>query len=136
MLFVLSLEKPVRQGNTSYHYLVMQIKKDIKESVKLKLPPEQLEQQLNEKLKEEYEGNLHDVVAKVFKSIIKINIIIPGGFERYLSVLCIKLTNSNIVPLNIAVLSVQSKLLKDTCSSLQRVLFSFQNQLSISKLMI
>jgi structure-specific recognition protein 1 len=81
MLFVLSLDKPVRQGNTSYHYLVMQIKKDVRETIKMKLPPEQLEQQLNEKLKEEYEGNLHDVVAKVFKSIIKINIIIPGDFE-------------------------------------------------------
>ena len=83
MMFVLGLDKPVRQGNTSYHYLVMQVKKDVKESVKLRLPPEQLEQQLNEKLKEEYEGNVHDVVAKVFKSIIKINIIIPGDFERY-----------------------------------------------------
>lgn len=81
MLFVLGLDKPVRQGNTSYYYLVMQIKKDTEESVKLKLPPEQLEQQLNERLKEEYEGKLHDVVAKVFKSIIKINIIIPGDFE-------------------------------------------------------
>lgn len=83
MLFVLGLDKPVRQGNTSYHYLVMQTKKDAKETVKLRLPPEQLEQQLNEKLKEEYSGSIHDVVAKVSKSIIKINIIIPGDFERY-----------------------------------------------------
>jgi structure-specific recognition protein 1 len=83
MLFVLSLDKPVRQGNTSYQYLVMQIKKDVRETIKMKIPPEQLEQQLNEKLKEEYEGNLHDIVAKVFKSIIKINIIIPGDFESF-----------------------------------------------------
>ena len=83
MMFVLGLDKPVRQGNTSYHYLVMQMKKDVRETVKLRINPDKLESQLNEKLKEEYEGNIHDVVAKVFKSIIKINIIIPGDFERY-----------------------------------------------------
>jgi structure-specific recognition protein 1 len=100
VLFVLNLEKPVRQGNTPYNYLVMQIKKDVQETVKLKLPPEDIEQQINEKLKEEYSGSLHDVVAKVFKSIIKISIIIPGGFEsstKHSGVKCSLKTSEGII---------------------------------------
>jgi len=62
----------------------MQMKRDAHTHIKLGIPPEQLEQQLNEKLKEEYEGKLHEVVAKIFKSIIKINIIIAGDFKRYI----------------------------------------------------
>ena len=102
------MEKPVRQGNTPYNYLVMQIKKDVQETVKLKLPPEDIEQQINEKLKEEYSGSLHDVVAKVFKSIIKISIIIPGGFERYqkFEALNEEINHFIVVLLSTAVLSV------------------------------
>lgn len=79
--FVLGLDKPVRQGNTSYQYLVMQIKKDMTDSVKVKLTPEQISAQFDDKLKEEYEGEVYDIVAKVFKAIVKVNIVIPGDFQ-------------------------------------------------------
>jgi structure-specific recognition protein 1 len=83
MYFVLSLDKPVRQGNTSYPHLVMQIKKDTTEQIKVRLTPEQITELYEDKLKPEYDGNLHDIVAKVFKAITKVNIIIPGDFTKY-----------------------------------------------------
>lgn len=115
----------------------MQIKKDVQETVKLKLPPEDIEQQINEKLKEEYSGSLHDVVAKVFKSIIKISIIIPGGFERYqkFEALNEEINHFIVVLLSTAVLSVLWRLLKVSCSSWPRVWSSFPSQLSTWKSM-
>jgi Nucleosome-binding factor SPN, POB3 subunit len=82
MVFVLGLDKPLRQGKTTYHYLVMQLRKDTDEEVEIKLPQEKISQLYGEKLKQKYEGELHDIIAKVFKAIIKINIIIPGDFKR------------------------------------------------------
>jgi structure-specific recognition protein 1 len=83
MLFVLGLDKPLRQGNTSYEFLVMQIKKSEEQEIKLKIPVEQLGEQYGDKLKDVYQGALYDSVAKIFKAITKTNIIIPGDFKRY-----------------------------------------------------
>lgn len=82
MYFVIGLDKPLRQGNTTYPYLVMQFKKEQKETIKLKLTPEQIAEQYEDKIKETYDGHLYDTVAKLFKAIIKVNIIIPGDFQR------------------------------------------------------
>jgi hypothetical protein len=81
MLFVLGLDKPLRQGKTSYRYLVMQIRKETDEEIQIKLPSDKITQLYGDKLKQKYEGDLYDIVAKVFKTIIKINIIIPGDFQ-------------------------------------------------------
>jgi len=37
MYVVLGLDKPLRQGNTTYSYIVMMFKKDLEETIKLKL---------------------------------------------------------------------------------------------------
>jgi len=84
MLFIIGLDKPLRQGNTTYPYLVMQLRKDLEEDINIKLSPEQISQQYGDKLKESYEGHLYDTIAKIFKAIVKVNIIIPGDFKRYL----------------------------------------------------
>jgi structure-specific recognition protein 1 len=82
MYFVIGLEKPLRQGNTSYNYLVMQFKKEQRETINVKVTPEQIQELYDGKIKESYDGPLFDTVAKLFKAIIKINIIIPGEFMR------------------------------------------------------
>ncbi len=81
--FVLALDKPLRQGKTSYLYLIMQIRKDTEEEVEIKLPTDRITELYGDKLKPKYEVDLHDILAKLFKAIIKINIIIPGDFQRY-----------------------------------------------------
>jgi Nucleosome-binding factor SPN, POB3 subunit len=91
----------------------MQIKKDMTDSVKVKLTPEQISAQFDDKLKEEYEGEVYDIVAKVFKAIVKVNIVIPGDFQRYTeyslsSILALRSTVVSSVPLEPQ---------KDTCSS-------------------
>ena len=84
MLFILSLDKPLRQGNTDYPFIVMQFKKDfqVPEPIKIKLKPEQIKEIYGTTINEEYSGFLYDVVSKIFKGIVNLNIIIPGSFKR------------------------------------------------------
>jgi structure-specific recognition protein 1 len=80
MNLVLGFDKPLRQGNTSYPYIIFQFKRNREMKVDLKLPKEQLAQ-IHGDLVESYEGNYYEIVAKLFKLIIGINIIIPGEFK-------------------------------------------------------
>ena len=82
MIFILALKSPIRQGNTNYPYIVMQFKKDAEEVIKIKLKPEQIKEYYGENLKEEYSGPTFDLVSKLFKIIVGVNIIIPGNFKR------------------------------------------------------
>jgi len=82
MVFVLALKSALRQGNTSYPYIVMQFKKDFEQEIKIRLKPEQIKE-YGEALKEEYSGPLYDIVTKIFKIIVGVNIIIPGNFKRW-----------------------------------------------------
>ena len=81
MVFILALKSPLRQGNTSYPYIVMHFKKDVEQEIKIRLKPEQMKD-YGDSLKDEYNGALYDIVSKLFKVIVGVNIIIPGNFKR------------------------------------------------------
>lgn len=83
MAFVIALEKSIRQGNTIYPYLVMNFKKDMEETVKIKLKPEEITEFYGESITEEVSGPLYDIVSKLFKIIVGVNIIVPGNFRAY-----------------------------------------------------
>jgi structure-specific recognition protein 1 len=80
MNLVLAFDKPLRQGNTSYPYIIFQFKKNKEAKVDLRLPKNELEQ-IHPDLQESYEGSYYEIVAKLFKLVIGINIIIPGEFK-------------------------------------------------------
>ena len=96
MVFVLSLKSPLRQGNTSYPYIVMQFKKDFEQEIKIRLKPEQIKE-YGEALKEEYSGPLYDIVTKIFKIIVGVNIIIPGNFKRFFFIFYSNYLNIQII---------------------------------------
>lgn len=77
---VLGFNKPLRQGNTKYPYIIFQFKiaKDI--NIELSLPEEKL-LNIHKNLKPTYSGPAHEIVAKLFKMIMGVNIIIPGNFK-------------------------------------------------------
>lgn len=77
---VVGFDKPLRQGNTSYPYIIFQFKRTKETKIELKMPKEQLEITYPE-LAESYEGFYYEIVAKLFKLIIGINVIIPGEFK-------------------------------------------------------
>ena len=59
----------------------MQFEKDLKYKVKVNLTPEELKETYENRLTSEIEGPLYDVLSKLFKELIKINILIPGEFR-------------------------------------------------------
>ena len=89
MAFVIALDKPIRQGQQRYQYLVMQTNKQ----------PSQIEILVDEQtLKEEYEGELQPVmtgslsnlVAKTFKVVTKKKVFVPGKFANANQHACVK----------------------------------------------
>lgn len=79
MEFVIGFDKPLRQGTTSYPYILMNFKKSELIEVALKLGEEKLKE-IHPNLKPFYTGKFYETVAKLFKMIVGINIIIPGKF--------------------------------------------------------
>ena len=77
---VLGFNKPLRQGNTKYPYIIFQFKISKEINIELSLPEDRL-QAIHKNLKPTYSGPSHEIVAKLFKMIMGVNIIIPGNFK-------------------------------------------------------
>lgn len=84
MAFVVGLTTPMRQGNTNYSFIVFQIKKNTVVNLSLNLPENENEKNkmLKHPIENPIEADLYDIMAKLFKSIIGIGVIIPGKFKR------------------------------------------------------
>ncbi|KAF1760791.1 hypothetical protein GCK72_009041 [Caenorhabditis remanei] len=79
VFFVLSLNPPIRQGQTRYSYLIMDFPKDEEQDLELALTDEQLAQS-NGALERTMEGALYKSVSAIFKSICNLKITEPGRF--------------------------------------------------------
>ena len=80
MVYVLHLKTPLRQGQTLHHFLAMQFERELRFKVPINLSPEQIKEQFGDRLQPELDGPLFDVLSKLFKELIKINILIPSDF--------------------------------------------------------
>lgn len=80
MSLVIGFDKSLRQGNTMYPYIIFEFKIKKTFQAEIKLPEENLKE-IHPELKKSYEGPYYEVVAKLFKKIIGINIIVPGNFK-------------------------------------------------------
>ena len=80
MEFVIGFNKPLRQGTTSYPYILMNFKKSSQTEILLNLEEEKLKE-IHPNLKPAYTGKFYEVVAKLFKMVVGINIIIPWKFK-------------------------------------------------------
>ena len=79
-LFLLSVDPPIKQGQTRYPFLVLQFDKDEEMSVHLNISEEDLEKEYEGKLQAEMSGPTYEVISRVFKSLIKRKITVPGTF--------------------------------------------------------
>lgn len=82
--FVIGLKTAMKIGGTNYPFLVFQFKKGSKRTVKINLPEDETQRKelLHAPLSEEITGELFDIMANLLKSIIGINVVIPGKFKR------------------------------------------------------
>ncbi len=84
---VVALEKPLRQGNTTYPFVIFQCKRDSERTVELNLPESKAERDklLKDNLDSDSDtitGPTYDIMAKLFKAFVGIGIIIPGNFRK------------------------------------------------------
>jgi structure-specific recognition protein 1 len=83
MAFVIGLTTPLRQGNTAYSFIVFQLKKNTDVELSLNLPENEDERKkiIKSPIEDNLKGDMYDLMAKLFKSIIGIGVIIPGKFK-------------------------------------------------------
>ncbi|KAF4170283.1 hypothetical protein CNMCM6936_003471 [Aspergillus lentulus] len=77
-LIVLGLDPPLRQGQTRYPFLVMQLKLDEEISLELNMTEELLESRYKDKLEPRYEEPIHQVVTKIFRGLSGKKVIMPS----------------------------------------------------------
>ena len=80
MFAISSVDPPIKQGQTRYPFLVLQFDKDEEMSVHLNISEEDLEKEYENKLQAEMSGPTYEVISRVFKSLIKRKITVPGTF--------------------------------------------------------
>ncbi|KAL4948338.1 hypothetical protein BDW69DRAFT_176671 [Aspergillus filifer] len=77
-LIVLGLEPPLRQGQTRYPFLVMQLKLDEEISLELNMTDELLNTRYKDKLETRYEEPIHQVITKIFRGLSGKKVIMPS----------------------------------------------------------
>ncbi|KAJ5416417.1 Structure-specific recognition protein [Penicillium cf. griseofulvum] len=77
-LIVLGLDPPLRQGQTRYPFLVMQLKLDEEISLEMNMTEDILNTQYKDRLQPHYEEPIHQVVTKVFRGLSGKKVIMPS----------------------------------------------------------
>ncbi|KAF5863433.1 FACT complex subunit [Aspergillus alliaceus] len=77
-LIVLGLDPPLRQGQTRYPFLVMQLKLDEEISLEVNMTDELMETRYKDKLEPRYEEPIHQVVTKIFRGLSGKKVIMPS----------------------------------------------------------
>ncbi|XP_011308641.1 FACT complex subunit Ssrp1 [Fopius arisanus] len=80
MFFVVSLDPPIKQGQTRYHYLVLLFNQEEETSIELPFTEKELKERYEDKLPKDLSGPTYEVLGKVMKVIINRKLTGPGGF--------------------------------------------------------
>ncbi|AET37401.1 FACT complex subunit POB3 Ecym_1149 [Eremothecium cymbalariae DBVPG len=80
-LMVLSIEPPLRQGQTSYPYLVLQFQKDEETEVQLNVEDDEFEKLYKDNLKKQYDAKTHIVLSHVLKGLTDRRVVVPGEYK-------------------------------------------------------
>lgn len=79
-LMVIQINPPLRQGQTPYPYLVLQVTKDEELELEVNVSEEEFKEKYDGKLKRKYDQQTHLVLSHVFRGLSDKRIIIPGSF--------------------------------------------------------
>ena len=89
LLFIVVLDPPIRQGQTSYPFLVFQFPRDEELQLDLSLDEEELKESFPN-LQQSYSAPTFQVVSNLFKEIGNQKIIVPGSYKSYNSQCAVK----------------------------------------------
>lgn len=80
MFFVVSLDPPIKQGQTRYHFLVLLFGMEEETTIELPFTDEELKEKYDNKLTKELSGPVYEVLGKIMKVIINRKLTGPGSF--------------------------------------------------------
>lgn len=89
MAFIIALEKPIRQGQQRYQYLIMQTNKNQSE-LEILLDEGTLQNEYGGELQPLMQGSLSNLIAKTFKVVTKKKVFVPGKFLTKDKHACVK----------------------------------------------
>lgn len=81
MFFVVSLDPPIKQGQTRYHFLILLFNNEEETTLELGLSENELEEKYEGKLQKEMSGLTYEVVSKIMKALVQRKITVPGNFQ-------------------------------------------------------
>jgi len=80
MYFVVSLDPPIKQGQTRYHFLILLFIKEDEMTLEMAIEEDEIKEKYEGKLEKEMTGLEFEVVSKVFKAITGKKITVPGNY--------------------------------------------------------
>lgn len=89
MFFVVSMDPPIKQGQTRYPFLIIQFEKDEEFDVKLNLAEQELNEKYEGKITQEMSGPIYEIVSRLMKAVIGRRITVPGTFKSHAGISCI-----------------------------------------------
>lgn len=128
MAYIIHLKTPLRQGQTLHHFIALQFDRELGYKIKVNLSPEQIKENYGDELTSDIEGPLYDVLSKLFKSLIKINILIPGEFRSHKgeeAVKCsVKASDGHLYPLKNSMIFIHKPVIYIKLQEIKYVEFS------------
>ncbi|CAG0899999.1 unnamed protein product [Darwinula stevensoni] len=89
MFYVVSLDPPIKQGQTRYHFLILQFPQDSEKTIEIPLSEEELKNKYDGKLEKEMSGPTYEVLAKVMKVLVNRKVTVPGAFSGVSGMPCV-----------------------------------------------
>ncbi|XP_045071819.1 FACT complex subunit SSRP1 isoform X2 [Coregonus clupeaformis] len=89
MFFMISLDPPIKQGQTRYHFLILLFSKEEDLSLSLNMTEEEVEKRYGGKLSKNMSGSLYEMVSRVMKALVNRKITVPGNFLGHSGTQCI-----------------------------------------------
>lgn len=89
VFFVLSLDPPIKQGQTRYHFLILLFNKEEETSIELALSDADIQEKFEDKLQKNMSGPTFEVISRVMKAVVQRKITVPGNFKGHGGTNCI-----------------------------------------------
>ncbi|XP_061899392.1 FACT complex subunit SSRP1-like [Entelurus aequoreus] len=89
MFFVISLDPPIKQGQTRYHFLILLFSKEETIELSLNMSEDEVERRFEGKLSKDMSGSLYEMVSRVMKALVNRKITVPGNFQGHSGGQCI-----------------------------------------------
>ncbi|XP_033119362.1 FACT complex subunit SSRP1-like isoform X2 [Anneissia japonica] len=81
VFFVISVDPPIVQGQTRYHFLILSLNKEEDLTLNLNLTEEEMTEKYDGRLQQEMAGPYHEIVSRLMKALIGTKITVPGSFK-------------------------------------------------------